>query len=170
MLNFHFSEKGLGLVSPPHFVYDFSRKIFLMLHSINWPNFIVWFAFTSRDIGKYVYYNCLLTRMWRHKVAKNCLKPESAPLKIGDLKNLAKFTGKYPRQSVFLNFAKFLRTSFLQKTSGWLLLDSKGYIVLQTTNYFWCAFWNRFFCMIWVLKLYYRKFDCGNSNNLFTVF
>ena len=35
MLNFDFSEKGLGLVSPPHFVYDFSRKMFLMLHSIN---------------------------------------------------------------------------------------------------------------------------------------
>ena len=29
MLNFNFSEKGPGIVSPPHFVYDFSRKIFL---------------------------------------------------------------------------------------------------------------------------------------------
>ena len=26
MLDFNFSEKGLGLVSPPHFVYDFSKK------------------------------------------------------------------------------------------------------------------------------------------------
>ena len=34
MLNFHFSEKGLGLVSPSHFVYDFSRKMFLMLHPV----------------------------------------------------------------------------------------------------------------------------------------
>ena len=42
MLNICFSEKGLGLVSPPHFVYDFSGKMFLMLHSINLPNFIVW--------------------------------------------------------------------------------------------------------------------------------
>ena len=32
MLSFNFSEKGLGLVSPQHFVYDFSRKMFLMLH------------------------------------------------------------------------------------------------------------------------------------------
>ena len=40
-LNFNFSEKGLGLVSLSHFVYNFSRKMFLMLHSINWPNFIV---------------------------------------------------------------------------------------------------------------------------------
>ena len=35
MLSFNFSEKGHGLVSPPHFVYDFSIKMFLMLHSIN---------------------------------------------------------------------------------------------------------------------------------------
>ena len=41
MLNFNFPEKGLGLVSPPHFVYDFSRKMFLKLYSISWPNFIV---------------------------------------------------------------------------------------------------------------------------------
>ena len=35
MLNFNFSEKGQRVVSPPHFVYDFSRKTFLMLHSTN---------------------------------------------------------------------------------------------------------------------------------------
>ena len=35
-------EKGLGLPSPPHFMYDFSRKLFLMLYSFNWPNFLLW--------------------------------------------------------------------------------------------------------------------------------
>ena len=35
MFNFNFSEKGFGVVSPPRFVYDFSKKMFLMLHSIN---------------------------------------------------------------------------------------------------------------------------------------
>ena len=49
----------------PDFLYDFSRKMFLMLDSINWPNFI---AFASRDIGQYVYYNWLLTTLWRHKI------------------------------------------------------------------------------------------------------
>ena len=34
MLNFNFLEKGLELVSLPHFLYDFSRKMFPMLHSI----------------------------------------------------------------------------------------------------------------------------------------
>ena len=29
-------------VPPPDFVYVFSRKMFLMLHSISWPNFVVW--------------------------------------------------------------------------------------------------------------------------------
>ena len=42
MLNFKFSEKGLGLVSSPNFVDDFLRKMFLMLYSINWLKFIVW--------------------------------------------------------------------------------------------------------------------------------
>ena len=32
MLNFDFSEELLGLAAPSHFVYDFSRKMFLMLH------------------------------------------------------------------------------------------------------------------------------------------
>ena len=35
MLNFDFLEKGLGIVSPSHFVYDFSRKMFLELYSTN---------------------------------------------------------------------------------------------------------------------------------------
>ena len=35
MLSFDFLEKGFGLVSPHHSGYGFSRKIFLMLYSIN---------------------------------------------------------------------------------------------------------------------------------------
>ena len=34
MVNFDFLDKGLRTVSPPHFVYDFSTKMFLMLYSI----------------------------------------------------------------------------------------------------------------------------------------
>ena len=33
--NIELIKTCLGLVSPPHFVYDFSRKMFLMLHAIN---------------------------------------------------------------------------------------------------------------------------------------
>ena len=44
MLNFDFWENGLGIVSPPHFVYEFSRRMFLLLYSINWPNSIVWLS------------------------------------------------------------------------------------------------------------------------------
>ena len=42
MLNFDFLEKGLGIlgISPVHFVYELLRKMFLMLYSINRPNFI----------------------------------------------------------------------------------------------------------------------------------
>ena len=42
MVNFEFFDKGLGIVSIAHFVYDFSTEMFFMLCSINWPNFIVW--------------------------------------------------------------------------------------------------------------------------------
>ena len=42
MLNFDFLEKDLGIVSPLHLLYDFSRRMFLMLYSINWPNLISW--------------------------------------------------------------------------------------------------------------------------------
>ena len=42
MFKFDFLEKGLGIFSSSHFVYDISRKTFLRLHSINWPNSIAW--------------------------------------------------------------------------------------------------------------------------------
>ena len=41
MLNFVFLDKSLGIISPAHFVYDFSTKMFIMVYSINWSNFIV---------------------------------------------------------------------------------------------------------------------------------
>ena len=41
-LNFDFLEKCLVIVFRPHCVYDFTRKIFLMLYLIIWPNVIVW--------------------------------------------------------------------------------------------------------------------------------
>ena len=51
MLNFNFSEKGLGIVSPTHFAYEFSRKMFLMLHSTNQPNLIVWLPLLLEILG-----------------------------------------------------------------------------------------------------------------------
>ena len=35
MLDVDFLDKGLGIVSPPHFEYDFSTTMSLMLYSIN---------------------------------------------------------------------------------------------------------------------------------------
>ena len=42
IVKFYFSGKGLWIVSPPHIVSDFLRKMFLVLYSINWPYFILW--------------------------------------------------------------------------------------------------------------------------------
>ena len=41
ILNFYFLEKRLEIIFPPHFVYDFSTKMFFILYSNNCPNFIV---------------------------------------------------------------------------------------------------------------------------------
>ena len=51
MLNFDCLDKGLGIVSAAHFVYDFSTKMFLMLYSINWPNFIAWLLLLLEILG-----------------------------------------------------------------------------------------------------------------------
>ena len=51
MLNFGFLDKGLEIVSSAHFVYDFSTKMFLMLYSINWPNFIDWLPLLLDILG-----------------------------------------------------------------------------------------------------------------------
>ena len=61
MLNFYFLEKDLGIVSLPHFVCDFLRKMFLMLYSINQilsPDCLYFLV-----IDKYMYCKCLLTRL-----------------------------------------------------------------------------------------------------------
>ena len=55
MLNFNFSEKGLGLVFPPHFVYDYSRKFFLCYILLT-DRIHCLIVFASRDIGQHVYY------------------------------------------------------------------------------------------------------------------
>ena len=41
MVNFGFLERGLGIASPPHFVYDVPRKMVLMLCYIKLPNVII---------------------------------------------------------------------------------------------------------------------------------
>ena len=51
MFHFDFSGKGLGIAFQQHFVYEFSRKIFLMLYSINRPNFIVWLPLLLEILG-----------------------------------------------------------------------------------------------------------------------
>ena len=75
MLNWDFSEKGLGIVFSPHFVHDFSRKIFLIYilitDQLSLPDDLAWLLFVLRDIDLYAYYNSLLTRLWRHNFEIN---------------------------------------------------------------------------------------------------
>ena len=55
MLNIYLLEKGLGIAASPHFVYDYSNKMFLMLHSINCPNFMSDCRYFLRYCSIYVF-------------------------------------------------------------------------------------------------------------------
>ena len=51
MLSFDILDKGQGIVSAAHFVYDFKTEMFLKLYSISWPIFIVWLALFLEILG-----------------------------------------------------------------------------------------------------------------------
>ena len=61
MLNFSVVENGLGIVSLPHFVYDFLRNVFLMLCSINWQNFIAWLPLLLEILVLQLFVNQVVT-------------------------------------------------------------------------------------------------------------
>ena len=65
MISSCFLQKGVELASPRYVVYNFLRKTFLMLHSINRPNFIAWLRLLLEILGNIC--NYLLSSLWRHK-------------------------------------------------------------------------------------------------------
>ena len=50
MLNFYFLEKGLRIVSPPNFMFDFSRKIILLTVSKYFYYSFNWFWMSDRQL------------------------------------------------------------------------------------------------------------------------
>ena len=50
-IQFWLFGKELGLVFPPLLWTLFQEKMFLMLYSINWPNFIVWYSLLFKILG-----------------------------------------------------------------------------------------------------------------------
>ena len=55
------AKRGLELVSIPHFLLDFWRKLFLTLHFVNWPNFIAsWLPWLLEILGNM----CIVIRCW----------------------------------------------------------------------------------------------------------
>ena len=57
MLTFDVLQKGLALASPPHFMYDFTRRVILMLYSIKRPNFTLSMPLLLEIFG----YACITT-------------------------------------------------------------------------------------------------------------
>ena len=109
------TKKGLELVSLSHFPHDLLIKMFFLLYSINWPNFIVWLSLHREILGNL----CIVIVCWpgcdvisleihlifpikpffphdqkikiktykkSFSVAKNCLRPETALLTILSIK------------------------------------------------------------------------------------
>ena len=66
MFNFNFAEKGLGLVSPPHFVYDFQEKGFSCYMLLADPIPLSDCFYFSKYWTIFV--TELLTRLQRHKI------------------------------------------------------------------------------------------------------
>ena len=46
------TKRALELVSLRHFLYDFWRKIFLLLYSYSWSNFIIWLPLLREILDK----------------------------------------------------------------------------------------------------------------------
>ena len=54
------TKKGLELVSLSHFPHDLFIKMFFLLYSINWPNFIVWLSLHREILGNL----CIVIVCW----------------------------------------------------------------------------------------------------------
>ena len=68
MLISNFPEKGLGLVFAPDFLDNFFKKNVSHVYMLLTEQISLSDTFVSQVIGQYVYYNCLLTRLWHHKI------------------------------------------------------------------------------------------------------
>ena len=47
----NFFKEGFELVSLPHFLYEFQKKIFLLLYSLSWPHFNAWLPLPRKIMG-----------------------------------------------------------------------------------------------------------------------
>ena len=107
---FWFSGKSLVLVSPSYFGHNFSRKMFLMLHCINWPNFIVWLLILLEILGNM----CIMIVCWRgcdiikfeinliYLINTFCFMTKKSRQKLKYLENEKSFLGEI--KSIFIIF------------------------------------------------------------------
>ena len=110
MLKFDYLDKGLGIVSPAHFVYDFLTKMFFMLYSTNWPNFIAYLLLLFEILGNIciaiVYYPSCDVMNFEINIVflikPFCLMIKKSRQKLKYLENKKSFQGEI--KSIFHNF------------------------------------------------------------------
>ena len=126
MLNLNIYEKGLGLISPPHFVHTFWNISHVAFYQVTKFHSLI--AFTSWDIGQYVYYNCLLTRFLQlkiffktwHTIMTNCINFRLLSLRDAQFKFLRKRSG----------------TSFSTKFCAYLLKKNVSHVAFYQVTKF----------------------------------
>ena len=128
-LNYWFL-KSLGIISPPHFAYDFLRKIYLTLYSIKWPNFIAGLHLLLEILVNMSFCNCCL---WHHKFWKWTLSFQSS-----------RFSTWPKSQDKTLNILKLKELWRWSKNRFWSSL--KGFqlpnIDLDLRVRLWSSFWK----------------------------
>ena len=103
---FWFFRKGTGNSNSIVFCVWFFKKKYFILRSIIWPNLICLIVFSSRDIGQYVYSNCLWTGCSVINFEINLIaliKP------FFDMTENSKHKFKYYENEKSFSFQKFLR-------------------------------------------------------------
>ena len=131
ILHFDFLEKGLRIVSPPHYAYDFSTKDFLMIRRISIR--LISVGRMTHFAGKCFLFNPHLKRM-KVGLFPKLHYPEAVVQRCSVKQVFLEISQNTQCQSLFLNkvaglrlrcfgvnFVKLLRTPFYKEHLWWLL-------------------------------------------------
>ena len=125
----------MGLVSVEHFVYDFSRKIFLMLYSINCLNFIVWLSLLPEIYSNtcMVVICCLACDVMDFEINWHWRRTSIRRISVTQM---AHFTGKCFLSNFHLNSVDTRRRFSVYKTS---IRHRRHLVDAETTS---CVYWE----------------------------
>ena len=171
---FWFLWKGLGLVLPPHFLYDFLRKMFFLLYSINWPSLIACLPLLIEMLGNMciaIICSLVCDATYFEINLSFLIKPFSYMTKKSRNRYLAKERSfKHEIKSIFHHFQKpSIEADFLESESPTLneLINfysprknqqNRGRIICLNLLNIWREIWRRSFIHSSFIVLLSRSF------------